>query len=157
MNKFLPIAALLAMCVGACTTEGVGAGSSRSGNLSASFQWKENSAIGGQMTAAMSNGQSYSGEYFQVTHDTTVEHYAPLWVGWEGRRGYARDWGYWGPRKEFVTQYTGKVLANLSDAGGAHMRCVFTLRRPSSGMGGGGAGRCQLPGRVTIDAAFPSI
>ena len=111
------------------------------------------------MSASLNDGATYSGQFFQVTRDATVDHYAPLWAGWEGRRGRGRgfgsEWGYWGPETGFVTEYTGKVLANLADATGKHMRCRFTLRHPSSGLSQGGIGRCQLPGGDSIDASFP--
>jgi hypothetical protein len=35
------------------------------------------------------------------------------------------------------------------------MRCRFTLMQPSSGMAGGGTGRCQLPNGAVIQADFP--
>ena len=54
----------------------------------------------------------------------------------------------------FLTEYTGKVVANLAGPRG-HMRCRFNLIRPSAGMAGGGEGRCQLPDGTIINAEFP--
>ena len=55
---------------------------------------------------------------------------------------------------QFITQYSGKVMANLSNPGGKQMRCRFYLMEPASGMSGGGQGECQLSGRRTIYASF---
>ncbi|MFT3723275.1 MAG: hypothetical protein QM773_06775 [Hyphomonadaceae bacterium] len=155
--KRILLATLAAAGLAACTSTGVGTGIERNGSTTASFAWKEGSPNGGTMTASLSSGDTFSGDYFQVTHDSTVERYAPLWAGWGGmrRRGFDREWSYWGPHTEFVTAYTGKILANLTDAKGQHMRCKFTLRDPSLGMSDGGLGRCQLPAGGTIDASFP--
>jgi hypothetical protein len=64
--------------------------------------------------------------------------------------------GYWDAGPEFVTQYTGRVVANLGTASGEHMRCKFQLVHPSDGMAGGGRGQCQMPDGKTIDATFPT-
>ena len=105
------------------------------------------------MTASLNTGAVYRGPFFQVTQETRIDELAPLWVGW-GRRWRWHGWDYWGPRQSFVTQYTGRVLANLEGPGG-RMRCRFALMRPSAGMAGGGQGRCQLPDGTIIDADFP--
>jgi hypothetical protein len=147
-------AAPLAMLILAgCTTTGVGSGSSPNGAVSATFTWKAESPSRGAMTAALNTGETYNGPFFQVTHETTVDELGPLWVGWEGR-GAWRGWGAWGPSAGFATEYTGKVLANLEGPRG-RMRCRFTLMQPSSGMAGGGEGRCQLPDGTIIHADFP--
>jgi len=55
-----------------------------------------------------------------------------------------------------VKTYSGRVLANLHDDTGEHMRCRFTLISPSRGMAGGGEGRCQLSETAQeIKAEFP--
>ena len=105
------------------------------------------------MTAALSTGDVYTGPFFQITRETRIDELDPLWIGWVGPRRW-RGWDYWGPRQSVLTQYTGKVLANLAGPRG-HMRCRFTLRRPSAGMAGGGEGRCQLPDGTNIRADFP--
>jgi hypothetical protein len=46
-------------------------------------------------------------------------------------------------------------VANLAGPGG-QMRCHFTLFQPSSGMSGGGTGRCQLADGTIIHADFPA-
>jgi len=107
------------------------------------------------MNATLSDGTTYSGKYFQITRDTTVESVAPLWVGWHsGWRGT----GYWdaGPTPDFITHYSGRVVANIAAPNAAHIRCHFQLMHPSDGMAGGGSGECQLPDGKSIDASFPT-
>ena len=112
------------------------------------------------MTATLADGKIYSGQFFQITTKTLRSiALAPLWDGWGGRRGWGGwgGWGYWGadPSPDFITHYSGRVVANLAAPSGAHLRCRFQLVRPSEGMVGGGSGQCQLPDGTTIDATFP--
>jgi hypothetical protein len=152
--------ALLAAIAAGCTTMGTGSGSTPSGGSPTTFSWKSTDGVSGTISATMSNGKTYSGQYFQITKDTTVDTIGPLWGGWGGwggRRGWGGDWGYWGAdaSPDFITHYTGRVVANLAEPGGTHMRCQFHLVRPDDGMSGGGIGQCQLPDGTTIDANFP--
>ncbi len=155
--SLLPAALTLALLPG-CTTTGTGVGNSRAPGASAVFQWTAQSARSGTMTADLADGRRFSGRFFQITRETRVDELAPLWVGWRGpfgprmRRG---GWGYWEPSPRFITEYSGRVLANLAGPGG-QMRCRFRLVRPSSGMSGGGEGRCQLGDGAVIRAHFPS-
>jgi len=137
----------------ACTTTGAGMGTARPDNAPVNFTWTSDNAVSGSMTAALANGESFSGKFFQVTSDTRVDRLTPLWAGW----GFHRDWPFWGidAGPDFVKHYSGRVLANLEGAHDKHMRCSFRLVHPSSGMSGGGAGRCQIPGGETVDATFP--
>ena len=57
----------------ACTTMGTGVGTERSGDMKANFAWKSTDDRTGTLTANLSNGDTYSGQFFQVTHDTRVE------------------------------------------------------------------------------------
>lgn len=149
----LVLAALLA---GGCATNGTGTGSTRNNDLQATFTWASKSDRTGTLDASLSNGETYIGQYFQITAETRVDELGPLWggwnTGWRGRGG----WGYWDaePTPTFVTHYSGRVVANLAGPGGKHMRCRFRLIRPSSGMSGGGQGECQTPDTKTIDASF---
>ncbi len=154
----------VALAVAGCTTTGTGYGEPRRpGGPNATFNWQAQSARSGTMNASLSDGSSYSGPFFQVTRETRVDELAPLWVGWGpgwgrhrgwGGRGWGGGWDYWGPTQSVITHYSGRVLANLEGPGG-HMRCRFTLMRPSSGMSGGGEGQCQLPTGARLDATFP--
>jgi hypothetical protein len=135
---------------------GTGMGSVRGADTRATFQWQSSDDRTGTMNASLSNGNQYTGQFFQVTHDTRIETLEPLWAGW-GPGWHGWGWRYWGsqPDTAFVTHYSGRVVANLQDADGDHMRCHFQLMHPQRGMGGGGQGECQLPSGQTIDATFP--
>jgi hypothetical protein len=139
----------------ACATMGTGVGETRGGGPGVRFDWKAEDAVKGEMTATFSDGKSYTGQLFQITSDTRVDDMGPLWVGWHGR-GRFGGWGYWDAGPDFITQYSGRVVANLSDPNGDHMRCNFRLVKPASGMSGGGEGKCQLSDGHTIDATFPA-
>lgn len=154
MNRMTLAAAPLAMSLlaAACTTTGTGTAESPSGAVTGTFSWKASSPDRGDMTAMLSNGQTYQGQFFQITRDTTIDTLGPLWTGWR-RPGRWGGWGYWDAGPSFVTQYTGKVVANLQGPGG-YMRCRFTLNRSSAGMSGGGDGQCQQPGGGIIHASF---
>jgi hypothetical protein len=107
------------------------------------------------MSAALKDGQTFSGPYLQVTSTTQSQAFEPLWTGWD------YGWGGWGgfgpfPDTAFTTHYSGRVMANLQAADGQHMRCHFHLNHPSDGMGGGGQGQCQLKGGRSVDVVFPT-
>ncbi len=171
------IAAAAFTSLAACApTSGVGVASTPAGDLRATMTWQSNGGRAGVMTAQLSNGETYSGRYFQISHDTQVTDLDPLWVGWGPpwagprwgggfgygwrHRGFGGGWGAWGgwnswgPQTAFVTVYSGRVVANLEGPNNTHMRCTFDLRNPSYGMPGGGMGGCQLPSGQTIDATF---
>jgi len=156
MNMRLPTiaAALATLFAGGCVTSGLGTASSRTGDVHANFQWKSSDDHSGTMSATFASGETYAGSFFQITKDTRVDTLAPLWVGW--RSGY-RGWRYWGPEPDsaFLTEYSGRVVANLEGPGSQHMRCRFHLVHPANGMAGGGQGMCQLPSGQSIDANFP--
>jgi hypothetical protein len=155
--KVFGIAALLALglATAACETTGVGTGTSRTGAVTASLTWRATGAEEGDMTAVVDSGRTYAGKFYQITRETTVEEIRPLWTGYGPRW---RRWGAWGPEPStaFITEYTGRVVANLAGPDG-NMRCRFRLIRPSEGMSGGGAGRCQLPDGTDIRATFPPM
>ena len=154
-------AAMVTMLAGCATTTTTGMGG---GDMSVKgqqdkpvmFSWKSNDGgISGTMVATLP-AATFTGPFVQVTHETRSESLAPLWVGWT--TGWS-DWAYWsrpwnGPYSfnRFERYYSGKVVANLRDAGGATMRCRFNLDDPSGGMSGGGQGECQLSGGRIVDA-----
>jgi hypothetical protein len=146
---------LLAMIAAGCTTMGGGFGPTTSGASPTEFSWKSSDGVSGTMNTTMADGTTYSGQYFQITRDTTVDSVAPLWVGWHTGWGGADYWDA-GPSPDFITHYSGRVVANLASPSATHMRCQFELVRPSDGMAGGGSGQCQLPDGETIDASFPT-
>jgi hypothetical protein len=159
-------ASLAALAIAGCTTTGIGTGQSANGGLGATFTWTETGGTRGTMVAQLSNGTVFQGPFFQITSESQVSDYGPLWNGWSGGFGWGRGWGGhrwgngwggwgpWGPDMETITHYSGQVLANLQGPGG-FMRCDFRLMSPSSGMGGGGIGQCQLPQGTIIHAQFP--
>ncbi|MEJ1963111.1 MAG: hypothetical protein WDO56_16780 [Gammaproteobacteria bacterium] len=151
------VIAAAALLAAACTTMGTGTGETRGGGPGVTFSWTAEDAVKGQMTATFDNGGAYNGKFFQITSNTQVDDMGPLWTGWGGRRRWGGGgWGYWDAGPEFITHYSGRVLANLKNGSGDHLRCNFRLVRPSSGMAGGGEGKCQLQGGKEIDATFPS-
>lgn len=159
-------ASVVALAIAGCTTTGIGTGQAVGTNLGATFSWTESGGTQGSMVAQLSNGQVYQGPMFQITQESRVMDYGPLWSGWGTGFGWGRGWGGrrwgwgwdgwgpWGPEDETITHYSGQVLANLQGPGG-FMRCHFTLMSPSYGMAGGGIGQCQLPSGTIINAQFP--
>jgi hypothetical protein len=136
---------------------GTGIGQSRAPGAAAIFSWSAQGPRSGTMVATLADGRRYDGSFFQITRETRVEELGPLWTGWGPGPGWRhRGWGgwdNWGPSDQFITHYSGRVLANLSGPAGP-MRCRFTLIRPASGMAGGGQGQCQLSDRTRIQANF---
>ncbi len=156
--RALMFASLIAGTMVACKSTGSGEGESPKGDVHVRFQWQESSPTSGVLHATLTKPggaeEMYSGQFFQITRDSTLETLAPLWhpwyVGWGG-------WPDWGPDPtiSFITHYTGHVVANLAGPDDQRMRCHFQLLRASAGMKGGGKGECQLPTGETIEAEFP--
>jgi hypothetical protein len=108
------------------------------------FSWQSGAnASHGTITATSSDGRTFTGTFLQPTRATTVDDYGPYWNAWAGGWGGAGPW-YNGLESDFITTYSGRVLASLTGNDGTRMRCTFMLRDPSSGMAGGGEGDCQL-------------
>lgn len=156
MNRHIRSGLLIGLGVAAlagCTTMGTGYGHLGQNDKPVTFNWTSKDSVSGTMTAALADGETFSGPFFQITSETRGETLAPLWSGWN--RGW-NDWAFWGTTPTFETRYSGKAVANLDASNGRHMRCRFHLMRPSSGMAGGGAGECQIAGGDTIQATFPA-
>jgi hypothetical protein len=155
MSKTMTAILCAAIGLSACTTMGTGSGSVSPGGEAVKFSWKStDGGISGGMSAALKDGQTFSGPYLQVTSTTRSQDFDPLWTGWE------YGWGGWGgfgpfPGTAFTTHYSGRVMANLQAADGQHLRCHFHLNHPVEGMGGGGQGQCQLKSGRSVDAVFP--
>lgn len=67
-----------------------------------------------------------------------------------------RGYGAFGPYDltQFITRYSGKVVANLRTDAGRRMRCRLHLVAPARGMAGGGEGECQMQGGGIVHASF---
>ena len=163
----LAVSALLT----ACTTTGMGGGQlmgAGADEQAVVFTWRStDGAISGTMNAQLPN-ETYTGRFFQITRQTRSEVLAPLWTHWS--LGWY-DWPYWGgvaqgpypytypypypyPTVQFITHYSGKVVATLESPGNQRMRCRFHLAEPARGMLGGGEGECQLTGGRVVRALF---
>jgi hypothetical protein len=150
---------LLGVLAAGCTTMGTGTGSTPSGANPVTFNWQSSdSSLSGNMNATLSDGKTFSGQFFQITKNTSVDSVGPLWYGWHSGWHGRGAWAGWdaAPTPDFITQYSGRVVANLAAPTGDHMRCKFQLAHPSNGMSGGGTGQCQMPDGKTIDATFPT-
>ena len=153
--------ALVFMVIAGCTTTGIGHGELTALGKPAEpvlFSWTSmDGGISGTMMAKLPDAV-YEGKFFQITRQTQSVTLAPMWNGW------IEGWGDWPYRRhaypypytatQFITHYSGKVVANLETSDGQHMRCRFHLANPASGMTGGGQGECQLSGGRSINATF---
>jgi hypothetical protein len=155
------IAAATALLLSACTTTGMGGGElTRKGQPEEPvlFSWKStDGGLSGSMVATLPDA-TYQGRFFQITQQTERQLIAPLWEGWS--EGWY-DWPYWTAgayapfdATQFITRYTGKVVANLQTDSGKRMRCRLHLLAPARGMAGGGEGECQIKGAGTVRARF---
>lgn len=149
------------LLLAACATSGMGGGElARKGKVDEPvlFSWKSSDGgISGSIVATLPDA-TYQGRFFQITQQTQREVITPLWNGWD--EGW-RDWPYWGygangPYEvtQFITRYSGKVVANLQTDAGKHMRCRLHLASPARGMSGGGEGDCQIQGGGVVQARF---
>jgi hypothetical protein len=149
------LVSLLPLLLGAgCTSMGTGYGTTAAGNNPVQFDWKSSDDVSGILHATLADGSVYTGTYFQITDNTSADSLEPLWDGWGDGWGYG-GWGYWDTGQDLITHYSGRVVANLVDPAGKHIRCKFQLVHPTNGMAGGGQGDCQLPDGKTIIASLP--
>jgi len=144
-----------------CTSVGSGLGQlleTGASEHAVAFSWtSQDGGMSGTMTAALPDAM-YQGRFFQITQQTRQETLGPLWSHWN--HGW-NDWPYWSgplpppyPTPQFITYYSGKVVATLATSANQHMRCRFHLVQPSRGMSGGGEGQCQLTGGSVVRAVF---
>src|ERR1700693_5083855 len=89
-HRTLKLGLPLVLALGAgCTTMGTGCGSTASGADPVNFSWKSSDSVSGTMSATLSDGKTYSGQFFEITKDTRVDNLGPLWSGWSpGSRGF---------------------------------------------------------------------
>ena len=159
------LAVLTLAVLAACTTTGMGGGQltgAGADEQAVVFTWRStDGAMSGTMNAQLPN-ETYTGRFFQITRQTRSEVLAPLWTHWS--LGWY-DWPYWGgvaqgpypypyPTVQFITHYSGKVVATLESPGNQRLRCRFHLAEPARGMLGGGEGECQLTGGRVVRALF---
>ena len=155
------VAAGAVLLLSACASTGMGGGELTRKGRSAEpvlFTWKStDGGISGRMVATLPDA-TYQGRFFQITQQTESQAIAPLWDGWT--EGWY-DWPYWGNGSygpydvnQFITRYTGKVVATLQSPAGKRMRCRLHMAHPARGMAGGGDGECQIAGAGTILATF---
>lgn len=153
--------AVLSTLLAACTTTGTGGGQvavAGGQEQPVAFTWTStDGGISGSMTAILP-GQTFQGRFFQITQQTRGDSLTPLWLHW--RHGW-HDWPYWGhpggppyATTQFITHYTGKVVATLEAPDQQRMRCRFHMIEPVRGMSGGGEGQCQLTDGRTVRASF---
>ena len=145
----------------ACTSSGIGGGQLMGADARhepVTFSWlSTDGGMSGTMTAALP-GAVFEGRFFQITRQTRGEVLSPLWDHWHS--GWY-DWPYWNspfppayPTAQFITYYSGKVVATLASADQQRMRCRFHLAGPAQGMSGGGEGECQLSDGRVVQAVF---
>src|SRR3981081_612757 len=82
---------LLAVLAAGRTTMGTGFGSTATGANPVNFNWKSSDSVSGTINATLSDGKTYSGQFFQITTDTTVDNVGTLWAG--GGGGWGGAWG----------------------------------------------------------------
>jgi len=114
------------------------------------FTWESHDGgISGTMRARLPDGREYDGHFEEITETTTVSRMGGFYSGWYygtwGAPGYAWGgmWPYYGSAQDFITHYTGKVVALLAGSDGSRMRCHFQLTDGYEGMKAGGTGECQ--------------
>lgn len=72
--KLQAAASLLIVLAAGCTTMGTGFGSSRTGKNPVNFSWQSSDGgISGDMTATQADGKVFTGQFFQITSNTTDE------------------------------------------------------------------------------------
>jgi hypothetical protein len=140
---------IVGLAVG-CSTMRTGSGSGASGTNSVKLSWTGSGNVSGSMVATLANGETFTGQFFQITSSLTDE------LGPQGPIWHQEGLYDVGPELQYVAHYTGRVVANLSRSDGAQMRCFFNLMRPVDGMAGGARGECQLPDGLNADAQFPA-
>ena len=162
-TRSLAMLLLLMLAVSGCTTLGTGSGQLAGAGAPeepVTFNWKStDGGMSGTMSASLPDA-TYQGRFFQITQQTRIEVLTPLWTHWHP--GWS-DWPYWGgsvlppyPAMQFITHYSGKVVATLESQGSQRMRCRFHLVAPQRGMAGGGEGQCQLSDGRAVRAVFPA-
>lgn len=115
------------------------------------FDWhpKNESASSGTMSATLSDGTHYHGQFFKVAKHADPSAYAPAWDGWSP---YWSEWTGVHDWPTFEQQHNNEVIANFLASGGRQrLRCRFELTQPSAGLSAGASGVCQSSANESID------
>lgn len=120
------------------------------------FFWEsDDSGVSGTMTTTLPDGEVFAGPFYEVSSETSPETLGGLHETWYGPQWRSDEaWPQHPSPQEFLTYYTGRVVAVLSGEDGTNMRCHFTLDDGARGMAGGGHGECQLSNGQAIAAMF---
>jgi hypothetical protein len=112
----------------------------------------------GKMSAAMPDGERFSGKYQVVKPGLTRSTMDPAWTGdAPGESQGQIDDSMWGAGRDtrtFIRTYENKAVATLRGDRGTTMLCRFDLDAGGAGMGGGGTGECQTSKGAKISAQF---
>lgn len=129
-----------------------------------SFTWEStHGPHSGKIQTTLPDGESFSGQFHEITSGTTVATLDGFYRSWYGGPWsrydwtWGGDWPYYDYADEYITYYTNRVVAILDGDRGTTMRCNFKLDDPSRGMKGGGQGDCQLSTGERITAVFAAI
>jgi hypothetical protein len=112
----------------------------------------------GKISAALPDGERFSGKYQVVSPGMERGSLDPAWTGYEpvDSQGYIDD-SMWGAARDpvaFIKSYENKAIARLRGDRGTTMLCRFNLNAGGAGMGGGGTGECQTSKGAKIAAQF---
>jgi hypothetical protein len=157
---FFVLAGALAGCSsqkGQLNGQLISPGQSAAAPVTMEFQ-SDRSGTAGKISTTLPNGESFTGNYVQITSATEESSLNPFWSGWSP---YWSDWNHFGDPwvdgpgfATFRTNYSNRVVATLFGNRGGTMRCRLDLKSPRKGMASGGAGECQTSKRERIDVQF---
>lgn len=125
------------------------------------FTWESlDESYAGRIAATLPDGERFKGRFHEIVTTIPIARYddfygwwyAGPWVGPSWRWGGV--WPYYDSVEEFVSHYTGTVVARLTGSRGHQMRCHFELDDRYGGMKAGGKGECQLSTGERITAKF---
>jgi hypothetical protein len=150
------VATMLAGCTTTGTIDGRVAGPDKPAAAVAFTYTASWGRHGGTLSTTLPSGESFSGQYVQITSTSTVDtsdpfFWNPDWADWNP---FSTPWFDGSDVSTFVKKYSGKVVATLFGDKGDSMHCRFRLNDPKLGMPGGGVGQCQVSNGSHIDARF---
>lgn len=127
------------------------------------FTWEaEPGGHSGTMKTTLPDGETFTGQFHQLTGTTTVTDLDGFYGSWyggpwvDGGWVWGPSWDYYETPEEYLEYYTGQTVALLVGDRGTNMRCHFKLDKPDRGMKGGGSGDCQLSNGDRITSVFAS-